>query len=72
MKKYLSDLAYYVVGAFVTTLASLALAAEPFDILTFDWGPALTVAGSTAALALFHGVAARFQGDRERARFTRR
>jgi len=71
MKKYLSDLAYYVVGVFFTALAGVALAAEPFDILTFDWGTALAVAGSAAIPALLHGIAARFQGDRDRARFTR-
>jgi hypothetical protein len=70
MKTYLYDLAYTVFGAFVLTLAALAAAAEPFDVLTFDWGTALTVAGSAATLTLLHGVAARFQGDPTRARFT--
>ncbi|MGW0034664.1 hypothetical protein ACWDXD_33225 [Streptomyces sp. NPDC003314] len=70
MSKYLTDLAYTVGGAFVLTLAALAAAAEPFDVLTFKWGTALTVAGSAATLTLLHGVAARFQGDPDRARFT--
>jgi hypothetical protein len=70
VKKYLFDLAYTVGGAFVLTLAALAAAAEPFDVLTFDWGTSLTVAGSAAVLTLLHGLAARFQGDKDRARFT--
>ncbi|MFD3535252.1 hypothetical protein [Streptomyces sp. NPDC058664] len=70
MKTYLTDLAYQVAGAFTVTLTGLAIAAEPFDVLAFDWGTALTASGSAATLALLHGVAARFQGDPHRARFT--
>ncbi|TXS16350.1 hypothetical protein EAO70_13000 [Streptomyces sp. adm13(2018)] len=70
MRTYLLDLAYSVGGAFALTLAGLAAAAEPFDLLAFDWGTSLTVSGSAATLALLHGVAARFQGDKDRARFT--
>lgn len=70
MSKYLSDLAYTVIGAFVGSLVVLAAADTPFNVMTFDWGNALTVSGSLAVLALLHGVAARFQGDPNRARFT--
>lgn len=70
MKTYLADLAYTVGGAFALTLAGLATAAEPFDLLTFDWSTNLTVSGSAATLALLHGIAARFQGDPDRARFS--
>ena len=42
-----------------------------FNALTFDWGNALTVAGSLAALALLKGVAARFVGDPESPSLTR-
>lgn len=70
MTKYLSDLLYTVVGVFLGALASLAAADEPFNVMTFDWGNALTVSGSLAVLALLHGLAARFQGDPDRARFT--
>ena len=70
MTKYLTDLLYQVAGAFSVTLTGLAVAAEPFDVLAFDWGTALTASGSAATLALLHGLAARFQGDKDRARFT--
>ena len=70
-RRYLTDLAYSVTGAFSATLAAQAVAAEPFNLVTFDWPTALTVSGSTAVLTLLHGVAARFQGDPDRARFTR-
>jgi ABC-type nickel/cobalt efflux system permease component RcnA len=69
MRKYLADLAYMVLGTFLATLAGMA-SAGAFDVLTFDWGNALTVSGSAAVLVLIQGLAARFQGDRERARFT--
>lgn len=69
MSKYVSDLLYTVVGVFVGALASLAAADTPFNVLDFDWGRALTVSGSLAVLALLHGIAARFQGDPDRARF---
>lgn len=70
MKKYVSDLLYTVVGVFVGSLASLAAADTPFNVMEFDWGHALTVSGSLAVLALLHGVAARFQGDPDQARFS--
>lgn len=70
MTKYLSDLLYTVVGAFVASLVTLTAADKAFNVLTFEWGRALTISGSLAFLALLHGVAARFQGDPDRARFT--
>lgn len=70
MSKYLTSLVYTVVGVFVGSLASLAASDKLFNVLTFDWGHALTVSGSLAVLALLHGVAARFQGDPDQARFS--
>jgi len=71
VKKYLIDLAYTVVGAFVATLLGAITADKVFNVLTFAWGPALTTSASVAFVALLHGVAARFQGDPNRARFGR-
>lgn len=62
MSLYLRDLAQRVLTVFATTLAGLAAAAEPFDVLTFGWVRALTVAGSAAVLALLLGLAAKFTG----------
>lgn len=63
MPTFLKRLAYKVVGVFVVTLAAMAVAAQPFNVLTFDWGTALTVSGSAAVLALLEGLAGRFTGD---------
>jgi ABC-type nickel/cobalt efflux system permease component RcnA len=70
VKKYLFDLAYMVLGTFLATLAGLATADGVFNVLTFQWGTALASSGSAAALVLIQGLAARFQGDKDRARFT--
>lgn len=72
MRKYLIDLGYTTGVAFLTPLVALAAADKPFNALTFDWGTSLTVAGSSAVLALLHGLLAGLQGDRSRARFTKR
>lgn len=69
MRTYLLDLLQRVVTAFVLTLAGLAAAAEPFNVLTFAWGPALTVSASVAALALLTGLAARLSRDKDSAGF---
>lgn len=69
MRKYLADLAYMVLGTFLAALAGMA-SAGVFDVLTFDWGKALAVSGSAAVLVLIQGLAARFQGDPDRARFS--
>lgn len=69
MRKYLFDLAYTVLGTFLAGLAAMASADEVFNALTFNWGNALTVSGSASLLVLLHGLAARFQGDPDRARF---
>jgi hypothetical protein len=58
-------LAFKVLGVFLGALTALALAAQPFNVLTFDWGVALTVSGSAAVLALLEGLAGRFTGDPE-------
>ncbi|MEU7010354.1 holin [Streptomyces sp. NPDC046332] len=71
MSQYLKDLAERVLGVFLTTLAGLALAAEPFNLLTFDWGTALGASGSAAVLALVVGLAARFKGDPDSAGLSR-
>lgn len=63
MTQYLKDLAERVLGVFLGTLSGVALAAEPFNLLTFDWGTALGTSGSAATLALIVGLAARFRGD---------
>ncbi|MFJ8301611.1 hypothetical protein ACIQ9R_37680 [Streptomyces sp. NPDC094447] len=70
MRKYLFDLLYMVLGTFLAGLAAMATADGVFNALTFDWGNALTVSGSAAVLVLIQGLAARFQGDPERARFS--
>ncbi|MFG2873279.1 hypothetical protein [Streptomyces sp. NPDC048338] len=71
MKTYLKRLAFEVGGVFAGSLAASAAAAEVFNALTFDWGNALTVAGSLSTLALLKGVAARFVGDPESPSLTR-
>lgn len=69
MKRYLADLAQRVITVFVMTLAGLAVAAEPFDVVTFHWGPALTLSASSATLALLTGLAARLSRDKGSAGF---
>jgi len=68
---YLKRLAVKVAGVGTASLAALALAAHPFNVLTFDWGTNLTVAGSAAVLALLEGVAGAFAGDKEEPTVTR-
>ena len=63
MTTYLKRLASQTLGAFLASLLAVALAARPFDVLTFDWAAALTVSGSAAVLVLLKGLAARFSGD---------
>lgn len=63
MGTYLKRLAYKVVGSFLITLAAMAAAERPFNVLSFGWGIALTVSGSVAVLALLEGVAGSFRGD---------
>lgn len=64
-------LALKTVGVGLASLTALALAARPFDVLTFDWSTNLTVAGSAAVLALLEGLAGRFTGDTEEPTVTR-
>lgn len=71
IKTYVLDLVQRVVTAFVLTLAGLAAAAEPFDVLTFQWDVALTTSTSVAVLTLLTGLAARFSGDKNSAGFTK-
>ena len=58
-------------GVGVATLSAMALAAQPFNVLTFNWGSALTVSGSAAALALLEGLAGKLTGDKDQASVTR-
>lgn len=71
MGTYARQLAFKVVGTGVASLAALAVAAQPFNVLEFDWGTSLTVSGSAAVLALLEGLAGRFTGDRDQASITR-
>lgn len=71
MSAYLRGLALKTFGVGLASLTALALAARPFDVLTFDWTTNLTVAGSAAVLALLEGLAGRFTGDRDQPTVTR-
>lgn len=71
MSQYLRQLGLKVAGVGVTSLTAMALAAQPFNVLSFDWGTALTVSGSAAALALLEGLAGKLTGDRDHASITR-
>jgi len=71
MSMYLRQLALKTAGVGVVTLAAMAAAARPFDVLTFNWSAALTVSGSAAVLALLEGLAGRFTGDKDQASVTR-
>lgn len=62
MSEYVKDLFERVLATFLATLAGLALAAQPFDILDFDWRTSLTVSASAAVLSLLKGVVARSTG----------
>lgn len=62
MTQYVKDLFERVVSTFLATLSGLALAAQPFDLLSFDWRTSLTVSASAAVLSLLKGVAARATG----------
>lgn len=66
MSTYLKRLAAKVVGVFLAVLLAMVAAAQPFNVLTFDWKTALVVSGSAAVIALLEGLAARFTGDPER------
>lgn len=62
MTQYLKDLFERVMATFLATLAGLALAAQPFDLLTFDWKTSLVVSASAAFLSLLKGIVARATG----------
>lgn len=70
MKTYLIRLGALVLGAFLAPLAGF-VTADGFNVLTFDWGAALTVSGLAAVAALVKGLAARFVGDPERPNLSR-
>lgn len=71
MSLYLKRLTFKVLGVFLAGVAAMAAAAQPFNVLTFDWTATLTVAGSAAVLALLDGVAGAFTGDKEDPSITR-
>lgn len=71
MNTFAKRLAVKTLGVGVASLAALALAARPFDVLAFDWTASLTVAGSAAVLALLEGLAGAFTGDKEEPTVTR-
>lgn len=64
-------LATKVLGVFFGALLAVMAASTPFNLLTFEWSTALTVAGSAAVLALVEGLAGRFRGDPEQPTVTR-
>ena len=61
--EFAKRLAVKVAGVFLTALLAVVAAAQPFNALTFAWGPALTIAGSAAVLALLEGLVGKFTGD---------
>ena len=68
---FLRQLALKVSGVFVTILFAAATTAKGFDVMTFNWTSALTLAGSGAFLALLEGLAGKLTGDRDQASITR-
>ena len=62
MTAYAKDLAQRVSTVFLTALGGMMAAAQPFDVLTFGWVRAFTVAGSAAVLALVLGAVAKLTG----------
>lgn len=71
MSLYLKRLAFKVLGVFLAGVAAMAAAAQPFNVLTFDWTATLTVAGSASVLALLDGLAGRFTGEPDQPSVTR-
>jgi hypothetical protein len=68
MSQYLRSLAQMVALAFLTPIAGM-VTADGFNVLTFDWGGALTVGGSAAFATLIVGVLAKLSGDPEKPTF---
>jgi peptidoglycan/LPS O-acetylase OafA/YrhL len=62
MSAYVKDLAQRVLTVFLTALGGMMAAATPFDVVTFGWVRALTVAASAAVLALVLGLVAKLTG----------
>lgn len=63
---YLMDLGERVLGAFVAGVLSV-LGVDALNIVTADWGTALSVGVGAAVLSLLKGLAARYRGDHESA-----
>lgn len=68
---YLKRLVIKVLGVGLAALLGVVAAAQPFNALTFNWGAALTIAGSAAVVALLDGLAGAFSGDKEEPTITR-
>lgn len=64
LKSYLAELAALVGGTFAGSLATAVVAAEPFDVWTYDWPTSVKIAASLAVVALAKGLVGRFRGDR--------
>lgn len=62
MSVYLRDLAQRVLTVFLASLGGMMAAAQPFDVVTFGWVRAFTVAASAAVLALVLGLVAKLTG----------
>lgn len=71
MPQFARQLVLKTVGAFLAALVAMVAAAQPFNVLTFHWTTALTVAGSAAFVVFLEGLAGRFTGDRDQASITR-
>lgn len=62
---YVKRLVAKVFGVFLAAFLAVVAASQPFDVMTFHWTQALTIAGSAAFLALVEALAGRFTGDTE-------
>jgi len=71
MSVYLRGLLFKTVGTFLAAFLAVVAAQQPFDVLTFHWTAALTIAGSAAFLALVEGLAGKFTGDPDQPTVTR-
>lgn len=71
MPEYVKRLALKTFGVFIAALLAVVAAAQPFDVLTFNWRAALTIAASAAVIALLEGLAGRFTGDKDAPTITR-
>lgn len=66
-RTYAQDLAERVIWTFLATVAGVALAAGPADMLHASFWQAAGAAGLTAVMTLVKGLAARYVGNRNSA-----